>query len=141
MTSLAAGIAWGVYVGLPFGHGAGEVTCWSLVRRVYRDVCSVDLPEYGDVDAHDLARVAREIKGGMAAPWSGDWCDVSGRAPVALDIVLMRSARGTGPVCHVGLIAGPGMLLHAEEATGSVLVPLDHYTVKGRILGLRRYAA
>ncbi|MES2753776.1 MAG: NlpC/P60 family protein [Pseudomonadota bacterium] len=136
MTSLAGGIDWGIYVGLPFGDGPDEVTCWSLIRLVFKDVRGTDLPPYGDISAYDLGRVARGMK---AEAQSGRWSTVIDPAP--LDVVLMRSARGSGPVCHVGLIAGVGMMLHAEENTGSALVALDHYTVKGRILGMRRFTA
>lgn len=129
-------VDWSGYVGLPFGTGAGEVTCWSLVRRVYGDILRVNLPAYGEVSAHDLLRVAREMKAGDCG---GLWRDVTGEAPRILDVVLMRAARGSGPVCHVGLLAGQHRLIHAEEMTGCVLVPLDHYTVKGRIMGLRRW--
>lgn len=122
------------YIGLPFGTGAGEVTCWSLVRRFYRDQFGIDLPEFGDIAPRDLVRVAREIgRGADALVWSEP--DV----PVTGDVVLMRSARGGRAVCHVGILAECRGLLHAEEATGSVLVPIEHFTVRGRIAGYRRY--
>ncbi len=124
------------YIGLPFGEGAGQVTCWSLVRRVYADCFGVDLPEFGDICPRDLVRVAREMKRGEA-----DLCWSEPASPVTGDVVLMRSARGGRAVCHVGLFdcsRGP-RVLHAEEVTGSVIVPVDHFTIRGRIAGYRRY--
>lgn len=122
------------YVGLPFGTGLGEVTCWSLVRQVYACHLQVDLPEFGDIDPRDLVRVAREMRDGKDA---GLWC--APPRPGVFDVVLMRSARGGRAVCHVGLVAGAGRVLHAEEASGTVLVPIDHFTIRGRIAGFRRY--
>lgn len=126
----------GPYVGLPFGEGAGEVTCWSLVRRVYADHLGVDLPEYGEVSAHDLVRVARRMTAGAD---TGPWRKVG--VPEPLDVVLMRSARGGAAICHVGVMVDQTTVLHAEETTGVVLVPLTHFTVRHRIAGFRRYAA
>jgi cell wall-associated NlpC family hydrolase len=122
------------YVGLPFGTGPGEVTCWSLVRKVYADHLGVVLPVYGDIDPRDLVRVAREMRDGKD---SGPWSEPP--RPGVFDVVLMRSARGGRAVCHVGLIADVRRVLHAEEASGTVVVPIDHITIRGRITGFRRY--
>lgn len=122
------------YIGLPFGQGPGEVTCWSLVRRIYAEAFGIDLPAFGDIDPRDLARVAREMhRGGAATCW------LEPAQPVTGDVVLMRSARGGRAVCHVGILADARRVLHAEEGTGSALVPIDHYTIRHRIAGFRRY--
>ncbi len=127
---------WANYIGLPFGTAPGEVTCWSLVREVYARHLQVDLPEFGDIDPRDLVRVAREMRDGAdARVW------MQPDRPGVLDVVLMRSARGGRAVCHVGLIADAARVLHAEEATGAVLVPIDHSTIRGRIAGFRRYVS
>lgn len=125
---------WADYIGLPFGTGLGEVTCWSLVRQVYAERLEISLPEFGDIDPRDLARVAREMRDGKD---SGPWCEPA--RPGVFDVVLMRSARGGRAVCHVGLVADVRRVLHAEEASGTVLVPIDHITIRGRIAGFRRY--
>ncbi len=126
---------WARYIGLPFGEGAGEVTCWSLVRRVYRDQLGIDLPEYGEISARDLVRVAREMSHQKD---KGPWFEPP--RPHVYDVVLMRSARGGRAVCHVGIVADVARILHAEEVTGSVLVPVDHHTIRGRIMGYRRFS-
>lgn len=125
---------WSRYIGLPFGTGRGEVTCWSLVRQVYAAHLQVDLPEFGDIDPRDLVRVAREMRRGQE---NGLWREP--QRPGIFDVVLMRSARGGRAVCHVGLVADVARVLHAEEATGTVLVPINHVTIRGRIAGFRRY--
>lgn len=122
------------YVGLPFGTGPGEVTCWSLVCQVYAEQFGIILPEYGDIDPRDLARVAREMRHG-----DEHLCWREPTAPVTGDIVAMRSARGGRSICHVGVLVDARRVLHAEESTGSVIVPVDHYTIRGRIAGYRRY--
>jgi cell wall-associated NlpC family hydrolase len=124
------------YVGLPFGQGPGQVTCWSLVRLVYAGELGTDLPEFGDIDPRDLVRVAREMRSDRnTSPWREP------PRPGVFDVVLMRSARGGRAVCHVGLIADVRRVLHAEEASGTVLVPIDHFTIRGRIAGYRRYTS
>lgn len=125
------------YIGLPFGTGPGQVTCWSLVRMFYADQFGIDLPEHGDISPRDLVRVAREMARGADAALV--WREP--QVPVTGDVVLMRSARGGRAICHVGILADGRRVLHAEEDTGSVLVPVDHYTIRGRIAGYRRYVA
>ncbi len=126
---------WTPYIGLRFGTGTGEVTCWSLVRRAYADRLGVELPEHGDTSPADLVRVARLLRDGKD---SETWCEPA--RPGVLDVVLMRSARGGRAICHVGLIADAAQVLHAEEDTGSVIVPISHFTIRNRIAGFRRYA-
>ena len=122
------------YIGLPFGTGPGQVTCWSLVRRVYAEQFGLDLPEFGDIDPRDLVRVARQMQRGDDGLI---WREPS--VPLPGDLIAMRGARGGRAICHVGLLAAPGQMLHAEEGTGAVLVPLDHYTIRHRVAGFRRY--
>lgn len=124
------------YVGLPFGDGPGEVTCWGLVCRVYDDCLGQQLPAYGEISASDLIAVARAMRAGSEI--DSDWRQVA--APQTFDVALMRGACGGKSVVHVGLHAGGNRLLHAERASGTVLVPLDHWSVCGRILGWRRRA-
>lgn len=122
------------YVGLPFGIGPGQVTCWSLVRRFYAAELGIALPEHGDIDPRDLVRVAREMqRGGAGLCWSAP--DV----PSFGDVVLMRSGRGGRAICHVGVLVDLARVLHAEEGTGSVLVSADHFTIRARIAGYRRF--
>lgn len=124
------------YVGLPFGEGPGEITCWGLVRLVYRDQLGVDLPAYGEIGAHDLARVART----MGREQMGEqWLPVT--EPLTFDVAIMRSGRGGGRIVHVGVMADERHLLHVEAATASVVVPINSFGVRARIAGFRRYRA
>lgn len=120
---------WGAYIGLPFE----AANCWALVRRVYHDRLGIDLPEYGEISARDLVRVARAMDAGAAQE-----CWRSVRVPREFDVVLMRRGRA---VVHVGVMTGPRYLLHTELATDAVHVPLSHPSVAGRVVGYRRHAA
>jgi hypothetical protein len=99
---------------------------------VYSDLLSVDLPEYGEISARDLVRVARAMKRGADDGW-----DVV-RDPKEFDVVLMRSGSGGVSVVHVGVMVSESRMLHVEQATSSVIVPLRHISVVGRIVGYRR---
>lgn len=125
---------WSDYIGLPFGEGAGEVTCWSLVARVYREHLAIDLPAYGEISARDLVRVART----MEARKDDGWQVVTD--PQAFDVCLMRAPRGGAVVAHVGVMVNASSVLHVEAASAAVVVPVRHFTVAGRILGFRRRA-
>lgn len=118
---------WGDYIGTPFERAH----CWALVRRVYAEQLGKTLPEYGEISADDLIRVARAMMRGTDV-----WVQVDEPAP--FDVVRMRGKRW--PV-HVGVITRPGWLLHTEEATGAVHVPLDHWTVAPRVLDFWRHPA
>lgn len=125
---------WGPYVGLPFGEGPGDVTCWSLVARVYRDRLGIDLPDYGEISARDLARVARRMGADSAAE---PWLPVA--SPREYDVAIMRSGRGGQPICHVGIMVNASQMLHVEASTASVVVPVNHVSIRHRIAGFRRY--
>lgn len=123
---------WADYIGIPYGTGPGEATCWSLVCRIYSDQLGVDLPRYGEISAKDLIAVARA----MRAPQER-WRPVE--APAAYDVVLMtHRAGGAG---HVGVMVDAKRLIHVQRATASVVVPVGHLSVSGKILGYRRYVA
>lgn len=125
---------WEQYVGLPFGQGPGEETCWSLVCRVYADQLGVHLPAYGEISASDLLRIARAMGQGKDDGW------VKPREPAAFDVCLMRSGQGGNAVVHVGVVTIPGQILHVEAASAAVVVPVTHFSVAGRIMGYRRRA-
>ena len=122
------------YVGLPFGQGPGQVTCWGLVRRVYADCLGVDLPAYGEISAHDLARIARAMKAGA----DDGWRQVAD--PRAFDVALMRGPSGGSMVVHVGVMVDRLRVLHVEEAAAAAVVPVQHWTVASRVIGYRRRA-
>lgn len=128
---------WAQYVGAPFAAGGRgpQYDCWGLIVAIYRRHLGIVLPDYGEISAHDLARVARE----MATGKDGDgWRPVD--VPQAFDVALMRSGRGGRLVVHVGVMVDGRRLLHVEAASAAVVVPVTHISVAGRIMGYRRHA-
>lgn len=125
---------WAGYIGLPFGDGAGEVTCWSLVCQVYREQLGIELPAYGEISARDLLRVAKAMGSGKDDGW------VVPAVPQPFDVCLMRSGQGGAAVVHVGIVTEAGRILHVEAASAAVVVPVTHFSVAGRIVGYRRRA-
>jgi hypothetical protein len=127
---------WGRYVGIPFGDGPGQMNCWALVVAVYRDQLGIDLPSYGEIAARDLLRIAKAMEVGK----DDGWCAPLHAQP--FDVCLMRSGQGGRAVVHVGIVtdvvAHQPRILHVEEASAAVVVPVTHHSVAGRILGYRR---
>ena len=117
------------YLGRPWV--SGESDCYALVRTVYREVRSEELPHFDLTQADPLAlRRAMEAASG--------WLDVP--APADLDVVLM--SHGARPH-HVGLWAevDGGRVLHSVERAGVVAPSVPALTAAGwRILGYRRRA-
>lgn len=141
------------YVGIPFGSGSGQLTCWGLVRRVYAEQLSVVLPDHAEVSDRYVTAMARlrrngatpeEVRAARSAVaeemerghTSENW--VESQQPECFDVVLMTNIH-SGRVGHVGVYVGGGRLLHTEAQTGSCIVPTNHISVSGRITGFRRY--
>ncbi len=152
---IAGGLAvnwWGPYVGRQFRQGS---ECWSLVREVYRDRLGLELPAHGDVSAHYVAavetlrfahlprtQIAAARRAVMEAFEAGQaaesWLPVT--TPADMDVVLMGGPHADRRrVMHVGVAVGSDRVLHIEANTGSVVVPLRHPSVAGRIIGYRRH--
>lgn len=137
--ALPLSIAVAAYVGLPFvrrGDDGSGFECWDLVRLVFGAERGIDLPKYGEISAADLADVAAAFDQGMA---SETWRPVT--VAKAFDVVVMRArdkhlgARNR----HCGVMVGESRMLHLEINTHSVCVPLDHASVKFRIIGFFRH--
>lgn len=129
------------YVGAPFRRFGGDlktgIDCWNLLRRVYREVFGIDLPEFA-IDAADLRKVA----GAISANKSANWVEVNRPMLKDGDGVLMfghvgeRLARAE---THVGIFVAPRHVLHVEETTASVVVPLGHGSIDYRLAGFYRH--
>lgn len=132
------------YMGLRFLDGGRDfpaVDCWGLVCLVFRHEQGIELPPYGDISARDLMSVAREMGAGKSAP---PWLPAT--PPFrAFDIAGMRACPGTASprsaVVHAGVLTAPGRLLHIEAGQGVHHVPLDHFSVKSRLILFRRHEA
>lgn len=124
------------YVGVPFksqGRSFKGVDCWGLVWILYQNELNVTLPIYGEISAKDLKRVAKNISEGCAHE---TWRPVD--QPCLFDVLVMHFY-GTKRIGHVGIFVGGNRVLHTERSFDSVVVPLDHMTIRHRIVGYRRY--
>ena len=122
------------YIGIPFVDGGRTIKgldCWGLFRLVYSEQFGIELPSYGEISAMDLLTVARAINGGQE-----DWFVPPD--PREFDAVALR-LYSHGWIAHVGVLTDPKHVLHIEHNTDSVVVPINHHTVKHRIAGFRRH--
>jgi cell wall-associated NlpC family hydrolase len=120
------------YIGLKFvdkGRSIEGLDCWGLVRLVMKEEKGIELETYGDISATALMMVTRKIMNDSDAdPW------IKVTTPQAFDVVVMR-----GNPLHVGIMLSDKLLLHIEEATASVLVPINSHSVQQRIMKIRRH--
>jgi cell wall-associated NlpC family hydrolase len=128
------------YVGIPFawnGYNRRGVSCWGLVVLVYRELFGIYLPR------HDQPG-ARVAHGQAADPqtWLAPsiWASLElGEAQPGdlLHMVGLHSGRRTD--LHCGIVAGRGLVLHAEEGTGSVIVNYERDPrYRRRVMGAYR---
>lgn len=125
------------YVGIPFQDGGRErvaCDCWGLARLIYHEQLAIALPSYGEVSAADLIRVAHAM--GKGAAVEEEWAPAD--TPREFDVVVMRRYGGRDPG-HVGVMVDGRNVLHVEERTAAVIVPLDHYSVRTRVIWFRRH--
>ena len=128
------------YVGIPFVDGGRERSgcdCWGLLRLVYREEAGIELPSYGEIGAHELMAISRELSRGMI---DQTWRRVDGEAPRFLDVAVMKRLDKTGAVpVHVGVMLDRRRLLHVEVETDSVLIPANHPSIASRLVGFYRH--
>ena len=128
---------WDRYVGIPFvdgGRDAKGLDCWGLVRLVYLDRLGAVLDNYAEIPARNLIEASRAFEAGAAH--AETWWPVE--KPITYDVVVMRVPR-LRRIGHVGIMIDHTRLLHVEQHSHTVVVPIDHYSVAGRIAGFRRY--
>ena len=126
-------IWWAKYVGIPFLDGGRDMAgldCWGLVRLIYAQELDIDLPDYGEVSAKDLLRVARSLDDG-----SERWLSVDD--PAEFDLVAMRFYDRAW-VGHVGVMVDARTMIHTEDKTAVAVVPVSHFSVRCRIASYRR---
>lgn len=120
------------YVGLRFvdkGRSMDGLDCWGLVRLVMLNEKGIELPTYGEISATELMQVTRTIaRDSKLEPWHVV------KRPQPFDVLVMR-----GNPLHVGIMLSDKLILHIEEATNSVCIPITHASIKQRIIGIHRH--
>lgn len=138
------------YVGVPwldYGRDLSGSDCWGMVRIVYAEQLSIELPAYSTgysgTRKEDAPRIAQLMTAGK-----DDWVEVARRPPTLMrelcpigqarpfDVLLIRQ---WGVPCHVGLVVAPGAMLHIEEGVDSCVEEYDAPRWLPRIEGIYRW--
>ncbi len=120
------------YVGIPFvsnGRTAAGCDCYGLARLALWTEYGITLPElstdYGNaLNIAETARLFAERLPALAAekiPY-----------PEERAVALIRER---GRLCHIGVVAGGGYILHTGAKTGAVCQRAAHPDLIGRIEG------
>lgn len=104
------------------GKGYEELTCWELVRYVYRESLNIELP--------DLSAEVRPQD-------RHEWLPVKRGEERFPDVLVFREPGGK----HVGVVQRRGRMLHSRRATGVVIERYDGITWKSRLIGIYRHSA
>jgi hypothetical protein len=111
-------------------RGIPRFTCWTLFRTVYWDKLCIELPAYDEVPPLSLKKVSRAVHDGLHS-----WGEIQRGQEKLMDGVLMF--KGT----HIGLVAGPGKMLHLERGRCSVIESYTAPRWEGCIDGFFRHGA
>lgn len=120
-----------------------DIHCWELVRQVFNEHTGILLPEYAEVDAKHLVDVANMVD--QESKLLEVWRPVPMAEHQFLDVVVMRGwlPDGTGTrrrgIVHTGIVPQPRSLLHTNVRDVSVCMPLNHVSVRNRIVGVYRH--
>lgn len=115
------------YVGIPFldrGRMREGLDCWGLLALVYRERFGIEIPPFDDRyrNSLDLREIARLIGHEREGPAGAQWRRVAAKEARAGDGILLLRA---GRACHVGIWIAPGLMLHCEDRTDTVIERFD----------------
>lgn len=124
------------YIGIPYlagGRDRAGLDCWGLLRTVYSEQLGIDLPSMQDayITPADRRAIVDLINGGLP-----EWKLVEPAKERLFDAVLLRIARDA---CHVGLVAGHGLLLHVEDDRLSCIERYASPRIARRVVGFYRH--
>lgn len=125
------------YINIPYvdkGRGFNGADCWGLVRLVYLHELGIELPDYGEVSADNLAKVHKKVQ---EVSEYEEWEAVRIEDIQPFDICAMRAA-GKRLVCHVGVVVDKKRILHVESRIDSAIVDLKDPIIRERIECFRR---
>lgn len=94
------------YIGIPYkfaGYGMDGADCWGLVRMILRREYGKELPAYAhdDPSQHRIAAIVDSVLPTAPVEKVTD--------PEPGDLVLLTI---TGYPCHIGVVAGAGLMVH-----------------------------
>ena len=123
------------YVGIPFVSGGRDKTgtdCYGLVRLILADEYGFDLPMLlGDyTNALNVAETKTLFMRNVPI-----LCGRKISGPEEKAVALMRMC---GRLCHIGLYAGDGYIIHSRHKVGAVLERLSSPQLAGCVEGWYR---
>ena len=132
------------WTGIPFvdgGRARAGCDCYGLVRLYFLEELQLELPAYGETPAEDVARSTAAID---AALEDGAWRTIGRLEAQRGDVGLMWGfervkGRPVKTRRHVGVMVDGRHMLHVEESTDSVIVPLSDSSVRHRLESFWRY--
>lgn len=127
-------------MGIPFldgGRTREGLDCWGLVRLVMLEQTGIELPEYGDISARDLARISEAMDTGTNCKV---WVPVSSPRPLDVVVMYARDNDHKRRRLHCGVMVNQRQMLHIERVTDSIIIPVTHGSVRFRLSGFYRLA-
>jgi len=124
------------YIGIPYqnrGRTREGADCWGLVCLVYARECGMILPALSN--RYGNAADAREVAA-LTMDQSPLWEPILPAEVRAFDLVLLRI--GAHP-CHVGIVVGPGLMIHLLRGCNAVVERYDGPLWTRRVVGVFRW--
>jgi cell wall-associated NlpC family hydrolase len=120
------------YIGIPFvsnGRTHEGCDCYGLVRLVLSEEFNITLPELSNdyKNALNVREVAALFEKNMPVLLASR-CET----PEEKSLAIIRER---GRLCHIGMYAGDGYILHTTAETGSVCQRISHPELSDRIEG------
>jgi cell wall-associated NlpC family hydrolase len=128
------------YVGLPWvlaGRARMGVDCWGLLWLVYAEVLGIRLSSYSaeTVDGPEREEIAGMIRGEQGRIC---WHPVEAGLERDFDMVVLKRA---GIESHIGLVTGPGQMIHIVDGADALIERFDQGRWKMKVAGIYRHDA
>ena len=130
--------AWiGDYLQIPFlekGRTREGLDCYGLVRQIFHDQRSIDMPSYteGYLTTADADEIAALYRGGIGTHWT----EIPVDQAQLFDVVILRIRRAP---MHFGLVVDPPYFLHIQAGIWSCLERWDSLIWKRRLMAVARW--
>lgn len=120
------------YLYIPFGDnvGLGELNCWGLVRKFYKEELNILLPEIM-LNSENLQQIVPTIELYQKNDW--EIC----ATPTLYSVAAMSHKNRPH---HVGIFIGDGLILHTAEGVNTTISDKDNLQDMGfKVLNYWRY--
>lgn len=126
-------------IGTPFLHRGRDpavgLDCYGLLVLLYRQRWNIALPHYATDGSR---RHVAEAAGMIAADAAANWIELGPGVEQPGDVVLLRRY---GRPLHIGIVLGPGRMVHADEPAGVSMPRYDGVLWCSRIHAFYRHPA